>query len=95
MIKDINIYKTVVSNKLPFGKQDFTYFIGYKNDKNVRPLCKFFPKVSAYRRDLDETECIYFMVKEEKVFDKYIEIWEKISNIIKKLIVNLYIVQNI
>ena len=51
--------------------------------------------MSAYRRDLDETECIYFMVKEEKVFDKYIEIWEKISNIIKKLIVNLYIVQNI
>ena len=95
MINDINIYKIVVSNKLPFGRQDFTYFDGYKNDKKIRPLCKFFPKVSAYRIDFNEIECVYFMVKEEKVSDKYIEIWEKISNIIKKLIVNLYIVQNI
>ena len=26
---DVDINKTVVSNKLPFGKQDFKYFIGY------------------------------------------------------------------
>ena len=28
---------------------------------------------------------MYFMIKEEKVFDKYMEIWEKVSNIIKKI----------
>ena len=27
------INKIVVSNKLPFGKQDFKYFIGYKDDE--------------------------------------------------------------
>ena len=26
---DVDINKTLVSNKLPFGKQDFKYFIGY------------------------------------------------------------------
>ena len=26
---DVDINKTVVSNKLPFGKQDFKYLIGY------------------------------------------------------------------
>ena len=30
-INDINIDKIVVSDKLPFGKQDFKYFIGYKD----------------------------------------------------------------
>ena len=30
-INDIDINKIVVSNKLPFGKQDFKYFIGYKD----------------------------------------------------------------
>ena len=30
-INDIDINKIVVSNKLPFGKHDFQYFIGYKD----------------------------------------------------------------
>ena len=33
LINDRDINKIVVSNKLPFGKQDFIYFIGYKDDK--------------------------------------------------------------
>ena len=32
-INNIDINKIVVSNKLPFSKHDFKYFIGYKNDK--------------------------------------------------------------
>ena len=33
--------------------------------------------------------------KKEKVFDKYNEIWVKVSNIIKKIIrVNLYTIKN-
>ena len=31
LINDVDINKIVVSNKLPFGKQDFKYFIGYKD----------------------------------------------------------------
>ena len=38
--------------------------------------------MSAYRVDFDETKCMYFMIKEVKNFDKYMEIWEKVSNII-------------
>ena len=40
--------------------------------------------MSACILDFDETECMYFMIKDEKVFDKYMESWEKFSNIIKK-----------
>ena len=32
-INYIDINKIVVSNKLPFSKQDFIYFIGYKDHK--------------------------------------------------------------
>ena len=28
-----------------------------------RPLCIFFPEVTPYRMDFDETECMYFMTK--------------------------------
>ena len=55
-IDDIDINKIVVPNKYCFGKQDFVYSVGYKDDKKIRPLCIFYPKVSEYRIDFDETE---------------------------------------
>ena len=54
-IKNIDIDKTVVSNKVSFGKNGFRYLIDYKN-ANMRPLCRFLPKMSAYRIDFDETK---------------------------------------
>ena len=44
-INDIDINKIVVSYKLPFGKQDFRYFIGYKDSETIRPLCTFHPQM--------------------------------------------------
>ena len=63
LINSIDINKIVVSNKLPLDKEDFKYFIGYKDAKKIRPLSIFFPKISAYRRDFDETECMSFLIK--------------------------------
>ena len=37
-ISNIDINKIVVTNKFPFNKKDFIYFIGYKDNKEVRPL---------------------------------------------------------
>ena len=37
----------------------FKYFIGYKDNKKIKPLCIFFPETNAYRINLDETECMY------------------------------------
>ena len=36
-IKNIDIDKIVVSNKVSFGKKSFRYFIGYKDAKKIRP----------------------------------------------------------
>ena len=36
-----------------------------------------------YKRNFDENRHIYLLIKEENVFIKYIEILEKVSNIIK------------
>ena len=33
LINNIDINKIVVSNKFPIDKQDFKYFIGYKDNK--------------------------------------------------------------
>ena len=43
-INDIDINKIVVSNKFPFVKQDFKYFISHKGSEKIRPLC-----ISVYK----------------------------------------------
>ena len=45
--KNIDINKIVESNKVSFSKKGFKYFIGYKDAKKIRPLCKYLPKMSA------------------------------------------------
>ena len=39
--------------------------------------------MSMYKRYFDKTKCIYFVIKVEKMFNKYMKIWEKVSNITK------------
>ena len=86
LIKNIEINKIVVSNKFSFGKKEFKYFIRYEDAKEIRIckfLCIFLPKLSAYRKDFDETKYMSFLIKDE-VLEKCNKIWEEVKNIIKK-----------
>ena len=93
MTSNIDINKLVLSNKFPFGKQDFKYLTSYQDNKEIRPLYILFPEMSIYKRYSDKTKCMYFMIKNEKFIDKFMTIWEKVHNIIKKLVVNLYVIK--
>ena len=42
LINNIDNNKIVVLNKFPFDKQGLKHFIGLKDNKRIRPLCKFF-----------------------------------------------------
>ena len=72
-IKNIDISKIVVFNKVSFGKKGFKYFIGCK-DAKIRPLCIFLSKMSAFRRDFDETKCMSLLIKDNELLEKYNEI---------------------
>ena len=60
-IKDIDINKITVSNKVSFDKRGFKYFVGYK-DRKIRPLRIFHTKMSGYRRDFHETKYMSFLI---------------------------------
>ena len=53
-INDIDINKIVVFNKLPFGKHDFKYLIGYKDSEKNKSLCIFRPQIIIYKRNFDK-----------------------------------------
>ena len=58
-INNIDTNEIAVSIKLPLGKQDFKYFIGCKDNKEIRPACILFPEMSIYKRYSDKTKCMY------------------------------------
>ena len=61
-ICDINVDRTVIPNKVLFGKNAFKYFIGYENDdEKLMLLCIMLPKMSAYKRNFDETKYMFFI----------------------------------
>ena len=69
-ISDKDINEIVVSNKFPFAKEDFKYFVGYRDNKEIWLLCIFFPQVTIYKISSDKTKCLYFIITDEKNFDK-------------------------
>ena len=77
--------KIIVSNKISFGKEGFKYFIGYNDSKKVRPLCTILRKLSAYRRNFDETKYMSFMIENGELLQNYDRIVSK-----KDLIMNQY-----
>ena len=81
---DVDINKILVSNKVSFCNKGFKYFIGYKYGKEVRPLCVTFPKMRAYSRDFAGNKYMSFLIKNDEILEKYNEIWNNVSNAIKK-----------
>ena len=51
--------------------------------KKIRPLCIFLPKITAYRKDFDETKFMSFLIKDDELLEKYNEIWEKVKDSLK------------
>ena len=52
--------------------------------------------MSKYKRYFDKIKCMYFVIKDANVLDKYMKIWENVSNMIKKfLIMKLSKIKNI
>ena len=80
MINNIDINEILVSKKFPFCKQDFKYFIGYKDNKEIRPLCIVFLEMNIYKRYSDNTKCMCFTIKDEKILMS-MTFWEKVIHL--------------
>ena len=63
-LKDVDIEKVLVSNKISLVKKNYKYFIGYlHNDNKVKPLHMMLPKMSAYAKSYDgQTNWMFFFI---------------------------------
>ena len=80
-LKDVDIGKVLVSNKISFGEKKYKYFItwiiGYlDNDNKVKPLHIMLPKTIAYVKSYDgQTKWMYFLIEDDKLLEKNNTIW--------------------
>ena len=49
----VNLDQIVISNKFKHSDDGFKYFIGYKEDEIVKPLCIIFLQMSEYIKRFD------------------------------------------
>ena len=83
-IEGISINNILVSKKEPYAtKNSFKYFIGYRDNENIRPSCIKLPQKTGYDRKFDENATMSFIVKDKKLLKKYIKIWETIEGLMK------------
>ena len=76
----VNVDQIVLSDKLKHNDDGFKYFIGYKEDDIVEPLCIILPQMSGYIKYFENGgKNMSFVTKDDDVLDKYNEIWSMIK----------------
>ena len=75
----VDIDKILIPDKFKHSDKGFTYFIGYTDNDNIRPLCIILPQMSGYIKYFDGGgKNMSFKIEDDNVFSKYNEIWNKI-----------------
>ena len=78
----VNVDQIVTSDKFKHSDDGFKYFIDYKEDDIVKPLCIILLQMSGYIKYFENGgKNMSFVIKD--VLDKYNEVWNKIKKTLK------------
>ena len=75
-LMSVIVDQITVSDKLKHNKEGFKYFIGYQEGGIVKPLCISLPQTKEY---IKYFENMSFLIKDDKVWEKYEKIWDVIK----------------
>ena len=80
----VNTNNIVISYRVKQNNDTYKYLIGYSHDDGViRLLCVILPQMSGYIKYFEnDRKNMSFKIKEESVYLKYAEIWNKIKSIL-------------
>ena len=83
-LDSIDLDKIVVSNKWKINETTYKYLCGYLNNDVIQPLCIILPQMDGYIKYFDnDGKNMTFVTNNEKVYDKYNEIWKVIRKLLK------------
>ena len=80
-LDSITIDQIVVSDKFKHSEEGYKYFIGYKEDEIIKPLCIILPQMNGYIKYFENGgKNMSFLIKNDEVWEKYEDIWDVIKN---------------
>ena len=76
--------KIVVSSRWKVNDTTYKYFCGYLNNDVIKPLCVILPQMNGYIKYFDNGgKNMSFVTDDEKVYEKYNEIWNVVKGLLK------------
>ena len=83
----VDLAKIVVSNKWEINETTYKYLCGYLKNDVIQPLCVILPQMNGYIKYIDNGgKSMTFVTDNEKVYNKYNEIWKVIRKLFKSKI---------
>ena len=83
-LDSVDLDKIVVSSKWKINETTYKYLCGCLNNDVIQPLCVILPQINGYIKYFDNGgKNMTFVTDNEKVYDKYNEIWEVIRKLLK------------
>ena len=84
LLDSVDLSKIVVSKKWKIDDKTYKCFCGYLNSDVIKPVCVILPQMNGYIQYFnDGGKNMSFVTDDEKVYEKYNEIWEVIRNLLK------------
>ena len=90
MLDSVDLSKIVVSSRWKLNDTTYKYFCGYLNNDGsfseciFKPLCVILPQLNGYIKYFDDgRKNMSFVTDDEKVYEKYDEIWNVVKGLLK------------
>ena len=84
MLESVDLSKIVVSSKWKLNDTTYKYFCRYLNNDVIKPLCIILPQMNGYIKYFDDGgKNMSFVIDDEKVYEKYDEIWNVVKGLLK------------
>ena len=84
MLDSVDLSKIVVSSRWKLNDTTYKYFCGYLNNDVIKPLCIILPQMNGYiKYSEDGGKNMSFVTDDEKVSEKYNEIWHVVKGLLK------------
>ena len=84
LLDSVDLSKIVVSSRWKLNDTTYKYFCGYLNNDVIKPLCTILPQMNGYIKYFDDGgKNMSFVTDDEKVYEKYDEIWNVVKSLLK------------
>ena len=84
LLDSVDLSKIVVSSRWKLKDTTYKYFCGYLNNDVIKPLCVILPQMNGYIKYFDDGgKNMSFVTDDEKVYEKYDEMWNVVKSLLK------------